>query len=101
MIGLTEYDYDEVRPYLMLLQFLLSNPSPNFNQKLDTALSNYLDVVRQNANFYKYMETMFEFIFKITSRIPHVRNWFYEKKNQWEWLSDWIKEYKMPPNPIA
>jgi hypothetical protein len=44
---------------------------------------------------------MFDFIFKITSRNEFVRDWFYAKRTNWEWLIEWVKEYKLPPNPIA
>ena len=47
------------------------------------------------------MEAIFEFIFKISSRNADIRQWLKEKKAVWEWLIDWAKEYKMPPNPIA
>jgi hypothetical protein len=60
-----------------------------------------MDTVKQNANFYKFMETMFDFIFKLTSRNEAVRHWFYTKKPTWEWLFDWVKDYKSPPNAIS
>ena len=44
---------------------------------------------------------MFEFIFKITSRIPQVREWFLARKQVWEWLWDWANANKIPPNPLA
>lgn len=47
------------------------------------------------------MEAMFEFIFKITSRNQYVKKWFLDHKNLWEWLMEWIKEYRLPPNPLA
>jgi hypothetical protein len=60
-----------------------------------------VDTVKNNAQYFKFMETCIEFIFKITGRYEHVKQWFYAKKNVWEWIVDWIKEYKFPPNPMA
>jgi len=53
------------------------------------------------VQYFKYMETIIDFIFKITSRYEHVRNWFYTKKANWEWIIEWVREYRAPPNPIA
>ena len=68
---------------------------------LDTILTHFLNTVKGNATYFKFMETILDFIFKITSRMEHVRQWFYANKQHWEWLVDWIKEYKLPPNPIS
>lgn len=96
-LGLHDYDYDEVKPFLMLLQFLLAKPSDNFQAKLDYMLQNFLDSVKNNCNYYRFMETMFEFIFKITSRYEHVRTWFYGKSHQLQFLAEWVRDYKSPP----
>jgi len=46
------------------------------------------------------MEAIFDFIFKITSRIPMVKEWFRIKKPMWAWLNDWAIECKFPVNPM-
>jgi len=36
-----------------------------------------LETVKSNFGFFKWMEAILEFIFKITSRNTAVREWFY------------------------
>ena len=64
-------------------------------------LTNFLETARNNSSYFKYMEMIIEFVFKITSRFEHIRNWFYTNKQHWVWLIDWIKEFKYAPNPMA
>lgn len=35
------------------------------------------------------MEVIIDFVFKIVSRIPQVKEWFFKKKNQWAFLYEW------------
>lgn len=46
------------------------------------------------------MEAIYEFIFKITSRIPNVREWFKTRKNQWSFLVEWAETTRFPVNPM-
>ncbi len=46
------------------------------------------------------METIIDFIFKITSKIPMVREWFAKKKGAWAWLHTWAIESKFPVNAM-
>lgn len=46
------------------------------------------------------MEAIFEFIFKITGRYPHIRDWFVSRKQTWAWLVEWAENVKFPLNPM-
>lgn len=75
--GLTDYDHEELKPFLHLTYFLLERPggeSPE--QRFESVMQTLLEIARANANYYKYMEAIFEFIFKITCKIPAAREWF-------------------------
>lgn len=45
------------------------------------------------------METAVEFIFKIVSRNPPVRDWFYANPQKWLFVSEWVKRSARPPHP--
>jgi hypothetical protein len=36
-------------------------------------MQTFLETVKHNQIFYKFMETVLDFVFKITSRIPRVK----------------------------
>lgn len=46
------------------------------------------------------MEAMFDFIFKISCRIPQVREWFKQKKSTWAWLIEWAENSRFPVSLI-
>jgi hypothetical protein len=46
------------------------------------------------------MEVIFDFIFKITGRIPAVKEWFKTKKPLWAFLDEWHQTTKFPINPM-
>ena len=64
-------------------------------------MTHVIDTIKKSSNHFKFMETMLDFIFKITGRYEHIRQWFYKNKIQWEWLVDWVKEFRQPPNPMS
>ena len=76
-IGLFEYDYDRIRPFLCLFETLLETEHEACTSKRAAWLSSFLETVSAGSCYYKWMETVFEFIFKIVSRHEFVREWFY------------------------
>lgn len=40
----------------------------------------FIDTIKLNVQFYKYMEVVIEFILKISGKIPAVKEWFKNKK---------------------
>lgn len=74
--GLDHHDYDEIRPFLCLFEVLLETTHVNFVGKRREWLERFMEVVQNNLAYYKWMETVLEFIFKIVSKQPPVRDWF-------------------------
>jgi hypothetical protein len=97
--GLFEQDFDGIRPFLCLLQEMLDNNHNNFVSRRDEWLTRFLDIVKNNQGYFKWMETIFEFISKITTRIPRVRDWFYQNPDKWQFLIDWARQHQRPPHP--
>ena len=60
----------------------------------------FLDTVKLNQQFYKFMETIYDFIFKITSRLPAAREWFRTHKLKWSFLNEWNENCRFPVNPM-
>jgi len=87
IMGLQESDYLNVKPYLALVQYLLKNPggTPGEN-RFDHVITTFLESVQNNQQFYKFMEVMYEFIFKVTSAYPHVLLWFTQNPDKWRFL---------------
>lgn len=96
--GLEQHDYDGVRPFLCLFEVLLETTHANFVSKRKEWLEQFMDVVERNARYYKWMETVLEFIFKIVSKQPAVRDWFYANPAKWRCLTDWARQ-QGPPHP--
>lgn len=40
-------------------------------------LNRLIAIIKTNQVYFKWMEAVLEFIFKITSRQSHTRDWFY------------------------
>ena len=83
--GLTDGEFDEVKPYLVLTQKLIE-ACP---ERVEVILQNWLEVVIEQQQYYKWMETNFDFLFKICGRYPLARDWFRSHKSQWQFLIDW------------
>ncbi|CDW78729.1 UNKNOWN [Stylonychia lemnae] len=100
-IGLRESDYDDARPYLMLLQHLLQTPGGEpAENRFDNLMLVFIEVLRINQQYYKFMEAMFDFLFKIASRISTVKEWLMKFKPRWAFLNDWAIDMKFPLNQM-
>jgi hypothetical protein len=53
--------------------------------------------VKLNISYYKWMEVIFEFIFKIVGKYLHVREWFYANEASWKFLIDWVGSNQRQP----
>jgi hypothetical protein len=63
--GLIDQDFDCLRPFLCLFEALIDGSCPNFNSRVPAYLQRFVDTVKLNISYYKWMEVIFEFIFKI------------------------------------
>lgn len=79
--GLQDSDYAEVKPFLTLLQFMVTRPGGEPAEKrLDKTMIPFLQVIENSQTYYKFMETIFEFIFKLVSGVPHMSMWFIQNR---------------------
>ena len=100
-LGLTEHDYNDIKPYLTLIQHIVMKPSGDRSEgRLDRTLVLFLEMMDSNQTFYKYMETCFEFLFKLVAAVPHVFAWFTQNKDKWLWLVEWAQKVSFPVNQM-
>lgn len=66
-----------MRPFLGLFTVLLETNHEHFVSRRSNWLNRFIEAVTSNFGYYKWMETIYEFIFKIVSRNAFVREWFY------------------------
>lgn len=65
---MSRLDFDALRPFLCLFEALLEEPHKNFAQNREAWLLRYMQIVKMNGMFFKWMEANFEFIFKLVGR---------------------------------
>ena len=98
-VGLTENDYEALRPFLFLLEVLLETKHEAFTSRRAAWLARFLDIVKSNGRFYKWTEVVYEFIFKIVGRNAFVREWFYSNPDTWNHLVQWVGNNPRAPHP--
>jgi len=54
-------------------------------------------VIAENQRIFQWMEVIFDFVFKMYSRISFVRKWMQEHHEVWEYLGEWLERNKEPP----
>jgi len=77
-LGLNEHDYAELKPFFTLLQYLLTKPntSDKSDNRFERTMTFFLETLERNQIYYKFMESSFEFIFKLLGAVPHIFTWF-------------------------
>lgn len=78
---------------------LLETELDAFTSRREAWLLRFLEVVKGNSGYYKWMETVFEFIFKIVGRQIFVREWFYRNHAAWQCLVEWAGSHPKAPRP--
>jgi len=98
-LGLRRYDYNKIKPFLILFQHMLeARDSPAQPQLLDTWMEElFTNVIRNFLNIYQWMETMIDFVIKIGVRIPECRQWMLQNVQTWSYLLEWLKANQEPP----
>jgi hypothetical protein len=43
------------------------------------------------------MEVMFDFVWKMYTRIPYVRRWMQERHEVWAFMGEWLERNREPP----
>ena len=74
--GLRDYDYDRIKPYLYILEHLLTTKFDYHDTMKLKWLNIFCKIVNQNLGFYKYIEVMFEFINKMSCKNQLIKNYF-------------------------
>jgi len=102
LLAMNDYDYDDLRPFLMLAQYMLQYPAAcKQDQAVEVILQNFIDNAKNNAMYFRFTESILDFVFKLNARNENVRAWFQAKKKNWEWMVEWVKEFKLPPSPLT
>ena len=63
-------------------------------------LTNMIEQTRQCSGNYKFMETMFDFFFKLAGRYDSAKQWLLGNKKNWEWMIEWLNLNRQPPNQM-
>lgn len=99
--GLEEYDYDKIKPFLILLQHMLEaaqSGSPLYSQAVGPYLENFFTgVIGDNKCYFQWMEVVTDWVIKVASRIPFMREWMQANAELWSHMIDWHKENSEPP----
>ena len=96
---MNDCDYDSMRPFLVLFETLLTTDDPLFVERRDGWLRRFLQIMIQNSSYYKWMETCFEFTFKLVDRYPFIWSWFKANTAAWDHLKEWAAANKKAPHP--
>ena len=51
-----------------------------------------MKLVRENTQFYSWMEIVTDWVIKAACRIEFLRNWMQSNPNMWEFMIDWFKQ---------
>lgn len=96
-LGMAEYDHTEIKPYLTMFYYLLNKPGGDRSEaRFERTMTVFLECLEHNQVFYRYMETAFEFIFKLAAAVPAVSAWFVQNKDKWAWLYEWATTVSFP-----
>jgi hypothetical protein len=82
-----------------LFEVLLETNGEHFTSRRAGWLARFLETVKSNFGYFKWMEAVLEFIFKITSRNAAVRDWFYNNQSTWQCLLEWVGQHTRAPHP--
>lgn len=97
-LGLKKYDYNKIKPFLILFQHMLEAQSPAAKQEMGTWLEElFTTIIRAHTNIYQWMETIIDFVIKIGARIPECKAWFVNNQETWSYLFEWLKANPEPP----
>ena len=98
-LGLKKYDWNKIRPFLMLFQHMLeARDSPAAKQLMGQWLEElFTTVIRSHVNFYQWMEALIDFVIKVGLRIPEVKAWLVANFQTWAYLLEWLKANPEPP----
>jgi hypothetical protein len=97
--GIRKYDFNKIKPFLLLFQFMLDAKDSAPAQKMRNAWMTefYTNVIPIYQNIYQMMEVFIDFTIKIGMRIPACKQWFVQNVEAWSYLSDWVKQNSEPP----
>ena len=101
--GINEYDFDKIRPSLVLLQVMMEAAQEGnslFAKEIYKSgmLEDFFGkVVLQQTYFYQIMECIIDWVIKVSLRIPMMREWMEANSNSWTYLIDWLKKNPSPP----
>lgn len=87
-----EVDYDKAKIYFRQLSQLLKIEDENKAERVDQIMRTFVDIMKDNKCYLKITEVSVDFIFKLASRIPEVKEWLIMKNKEIKWLEAWFKD---------
>lgn len=94
--GMNDNDHDGLKPFLSLIYYILYSVGDKTDMRFEKTLKVLIDVAESNQQFYKWMEVVYEFIFKLSAAIPRVSEWFKFNAVGLNWLLDWANQVIYP-----
>lgn len=73
-----EYEHNKIRPFLVLFQYMMEAvpESKWLTANLDTILNEFFrQYIARNMRYFQWMEVVFDFVWKLYSRVPLVKQW--------------------------
>ena len=67
VVGMNENDHDDLKPFLSLIYYILqfAHKSEKSEQRFERTMKILMEAAESNRAFYKFMEAVYEFIFKL------------------------------------
>ena len=98
--GLQKYDYDKIKPFLILFQHLLeqAHASPVINQMAEQWIKDFFEtMLLQQVVCYQLVEVVTDWVIKVAFRLPLMRDWMRANPKSWSYLIDFFKLNPEPP----
>lgn len=102
--GLKEYDHNKIRPFLILFQSMMEavQESKWLTTNFEVVINDFFKKdVHRNARYFQVMEVLFDFIWKLYTRVPRVKQWMDDNLEVWSFLGEWLEKNREPPLQFA
>lgn len=89
--GLNENDYDGLKPFFTLFYHILltSAKADKTELRFERAMNILMETMENNQQYYKFMEVVYEYLFKLAAALPQVAEWLKTNRDRFKWLILW------------
>lgn len=82
-----ENDFDKAKIYFRQLKVLVEG------EEYEQVIMSFLDFAKESKNYLKITEVSVDFLFKLCTKFPKVKEFFLSKSREYRWIENWLKEY--------